>query len=304
MKKYMFIIGCVLVCLTGCHSNKAVEITVSESSVSEEKEIDVTSQVLRAKNKYETLKDFGLKHGMLYTSGKLTNVSPVMDEITPYTDGDEIEEDETEEIRLKNGEFKLKLKETDESVIFSMLENMSRTEIYEYLGSFTDFVPVGPIGEGYEIASEAGKAIVARMGFGYTYDREGVYTYDELDAMTDTEFKTHVAKLISFGNSEYNKKEQHAKEAYDSQPETMIVRKNRYETEGPEYQEWYKKNYDTIMDIGSIDFTVDVLPKEIEENNGRYTISKENIDSLLKGKDEDNKLSLEIYGQKVKIHLN
>lgn len=272
VKKLKYIcMFCVLSIFTAsCHKNINIETSAQESLP--DSYFDVTDQIEDLKAEYEILLDFGLKHGLLYSNGEQTGGIPEMAEMEPLHVGDEVVLRKQKVVSNKRS-FDFTPKETDESAILSMLNNMTLDEMYDYIGGFEEFIPVGIVGEGSKTTKEATESILGYMG--YNNDGDGKIGDEGLAKLSESELREHAAKVIAYGNLRYNRTKQRYKDYVEHTPEINVVEEDDYNERSEEYQSWYAENIITITKVRSRDFTQEVLPGEVVFKDGRYYLDRD-----------------------------
>lgn len=187
------------------------------------------------KDYYEEAKQFGLTHGMLYTSGKQTGFEPVMQEIEPLQEGEMLESlalEETEE------SMDIELEETTEAETENKYEGeMTDDEYREYLdelfGQEPEYAVLTQEMIDEDVASYTTKeelvtycysklldsmygewgdyqptdeevAISFICYYGYDTEGNGIISEEEWDKFNFEEAKEQMSKTLLFAYDEYN----------------------------------------------------------------------------------------------------
>lgn len=297
MKKLMYVFVFCLLSISVISCNKKPitnETVVSAESVGQTNYIDITTKVKNAKSEYQPLYDFGLKHGLLYSNGEQTKGVPVMEEITPLNVGDKVQEKKKETV--SDIEYKATYYETDVDILYNTIKDFTKDEVYDYLQNVNSLYTREPYGESIEDEIDYINCLLYNMG--YDENGTGVITLDELNSMTDDEFKNHVAKVLSYSNivrNEYEKSFVDYVEERNSNKEEVLV--DDYLERDSEYQKWYTENIEIIGNIRGMDFTKEVLPDGVIFKDDKYYLDK----SIIKP-DENGMVTFIVYGQTISLN--
>lgn len=126
--------------------NKFELYKVSHQELTNNK-LDITSYFKSAKEMFYEMKDWGLKHGLLYTDGTKTGLDVLVEEINPLNPGEQYTNiDENNEINdIQNGltdeEIELKVAEKEAELLSMMPIELQDVNSFEYnieLGDFKD----------------------------------------------------------------------------------------------------------------------------------------------------------------------
>lgn len=302
MKKYMkkIVYTCILcvfsILATACHSNTSEETSSTSIEITADIiYVDITTKVKNAKSEYQPLYDFGLKHGLLYSNGEQTKGVPVMEEITPLNVGDKVQEKKKETV--SDIEYKATYYETDVDILYNTIKDFTKDEVYDYLQNVNRLYPRDSYGESIEDEIDYINCLLYNMG--YDENGTGVITLDELNSMTDDEFKNHVAKVLSYSNivrNEYEKKFVDYVEEHNSNKNEVLV--DDYSDRDSEYQKWYTENIEIIGNIRGMDFTKEVLPDGIIFKDGKYY-----LDTNVIKPDENGMVTFTVYGQTISLNV-
>lgn len=297
MKKLMYVFVSCLLSMSVISCNKATieESEVSIESVAQTNYVDITTKVNKVKSEYQSLYDFGLKHGLLYSNGEQTNGIPVMEEITPLNVGDKVQERKKE--LVSDIEYKAVYYETDVDILYNNIKDLTKDEIYDYLQNVNRLYTRDSYGEWIEDEVEYINCMLYYMG--YDDNGTGVMTLDELNSMSDDEFKIHVAKVLSYSNILSNENEQNFVdyvEAHNSNKKEVLV--DDYLDRDSAYQGWYTENIEIIGNIRGMDFTKEVLPDGIILKNDKYYLDR----NIIKP-DENGMVTFSVYGQTISLNI-
>lgn len=298
MKKLMYVFVFCLLSMSVISCNKKTitnETAVSIESVGQTNYVDITTKVKKAKSEYQPLYDFGLKHGLLYSNGEQTKGVPVMEEITPLNIGDKVQERKKETV--SDIEYKATYYETDVDILYNTIKDFTKDEVYDYLQNVNRLYSRDSYGEWIEDEIDYINCLLYYMG--YDENGTGVITLDELNSMTDEEFKKHVAKVLSYSNIVRNESEKSFVdyvEEHNSNKKEVLV--DDYSDRDSEYQKWYTENIEIIGNIRGMDFTKEVLPDGVIFKDDKYYLDK----SIIKP-DENGMVTFTVYGQTISLNV-
>lgn len=197
----------------------------------------IDSYMTDEKKEYEEAREYGLKHGLLYTNGKQTGFEPVMEEIEPLEEGQTLEsrtEGETQETQEAQEAQETEPVETVDKYEGEMSDEEYRAYLDELFNQEPEYVEISRemieldtegFSDKQQLIDYVSSKMIDSMYFdsgdyeptedeiimsaicyiGYDEEGTGIISEEDWNNFTYEEAREHVIKLLVYAYDSYNK---------------------------------------------------------------------------------------------------